>query len=111
MSTSAAILVEPEKDRWWLICVSILWQQGIFISAYIFPRALHASSAPVAIIWFMSFILPGVYLGPISGKAYLRTCAKIGWLYVLAAIVSDMCSVYYFMYQFGVGDLTVSNFL
>ena len=95
--------METEKDRWWLIGVSILWQQLLFICAYIFPHMLDTSGSPVAIIWVMSFILSWAYLGPVSGKKYLKCCAKIGWLYLLAAIVSNMSSFYFI--AFGHGDL------
>lgn len=107
MNTNAVIGIEPEKDRWWLIGVSILLQQLMLSGAYIAPHELHASSAPVAIIWIMSFILPWAYSDPVPGKAYLRSCAKIGWLYVLAAVISVTCSLCFFEYQFG--GLTVSK--
>jgi hypothetical protein len=104
MNTSAAFAMEPEKDRWWLIGVSVLWQQLIFFCMVVsFPRAVEVSSGPAAIIWLMSFILPRAYLGSVSSKTYLRSCAKLGWLYVLAAFLSDMCLVYFL--AFGHGDL------
>jgi hypothetical protein len=88
MSTNATIAMEPEKDRWWLIAVSILYQQMILCGMLVFPsQMMHASSAPVLILWAMSFILPFAYLSPVSGRSYFRSCAKVGWLYVIAAFV------------------------
>ena len=60
---------------------------------------MQAPSAAVVIIWLMSFVMPLVYLKPVTGKAYFRSLAKIGWLYVLAAFAAAMCAVFYLAFE------------
>jgi hypothetical protein len=55
--------------------------------------AYNVSSVPVLIIWIMWFVMPWVYLRPVSVRAYLRSCAKAGWLFVLAALACDVCAI------------------
>jgi hypothetical protein len=103
MNSVASSIRAAEKDRWWLVWISILCQQVFFLQLPIFTAQLHAPSAAVMIIWLMSFVMPLAYLKPVSGKAYFRSLAKIGWLYVLAAFAAAMCAVFYL--AFGQGDL------
>jgi hypothetical protein len=84
-------VTEPKKEKTWLILISVLAQQlCLFAFLFCYPMLMYVSiwvvRVPVAIIWVMSFVLPLVYVRPISSAKYLRLCAKSGWLYVLAGL-------------------------
>jgi hypothetical protein len=87
----------PEKDRWWLVGLSISYQQLMFLGALsIFLRVHIASSIlalPIVLIWVASFVFPLPRISPHNAKSRFRSYAKAGWLYVLAAFAWSMCVI------------------
>ena len=97
MSALAIVGQEPEKDHWWLVGVSIAYQQVMFASALSMFLKAHIASPllamPVALIWIASFAFPLAPARPLDAKSRFRSYAKGGWLYVLAAVGWSTCAV------------------
>ena len=101
MSTVMSAVRAPEKDRWWLVGLSMLCQQVMFLQLLTMTSTLKAPGAAVVIIWLMSWTMPLAYLHPVSGQTYLKSCAKIGWWYVLAGLVAAISGVIFVAFQYG----------
>jgi hypothetical protein len=88
------MIATDEKDRWWLIGLSIAFQQALFAQEVwsffafvsIFPR-YPIFAIPVVFIWSVSFFLSFRLAPKIGMKACFRAYAKSGWLYVLGSFV------------------------
>jgi len=95
----------PEKDRWWLIGISISLQLVYFVGIIRFAQHLQLAPEPLAVIWLMWLGLPWCYLSPASGKAFLRSNAKVGWWYLLAALFAFMGAFLHLAFHSGLFSL------
>jgi hypothetical protein len=76
----------------WLSFLSFGAQQVVFVSLlFCYPLLMYVSiwvvRVPVVIIWALGFVVPLIYVRPISVSDFLKNHAKSGWLFVAAGLV------------------------